>query len=481
MCNMNTLKVEFVSEYDRRDCAFAYPIYEDALESCLNWMRLALEQKKNRDVIECYMPFESIFERHILINLHSKKACTKRILEEAGSALLKKVSDGDEKVLLLNLKGCSVDALNLLTGMMLASFKFNKYKTVLRPSENRFLEKIIVLCDEPKIFQERFKRINAQIEGTLYARSLTSEPPNVLYPKAYAERLKELEGYGIEVEILDKHELETIGMTAILAVSQGSQHNPSVVIMKWMGSKDKTESPIALVGKGVCFDAGGLCLKSAPHQFMMKWDKAGAGVVAGTMKTLAMSKAHVNVIGIVGLVENMPDGAALKPGDIIHTMSSQTVEIENTDAEGRLVLADCLYYVENRFSPKVIIDLGTLTMETFASLGNSYAGLYGTSEILNNELKIAGVQSGDLLWELPMGESFAKQIESNVADMKNLGVEHLGENGAAAEFLKRFVKNTPWAHLDIAGVSWTDQDLPLSEKGVTGFGVRLLDHFIQGK
>ncbi|MBS0656204.1 MAG: leucyl aminopeptidase [Verrucomicrobia bacterium] len=389
---------------------------------------------------------------------------TRQAREEAGALLFKKIIEGIEETIIIE------EELDLLTGMMLASWSFDKYVTPTKP-KRRF--HVVVVSKDPRTLEKEFERTRAEIEGVLYARALTSEPPNIFYPTAYAERLKELTDLGIEVEILSEEGLRSLGMRALLAAGQGSVHPSAVAILSWNGAQKETK-PIALVGKGVCFDSGGLCLKPKAHQTEMKWDKAGAGVVAGVMKALALAKAPVHVVGVLGLVENMPDGAAIKPGDIIKAMSGKTIEIVDTDAEGRLVLADCLWYALTRFQPSAMIDLGTLTMETFATLGHAYAGLYSNSPQLKNELLEAGNESRDLLWELPMGPFFAKQIESSVADMKNAGVEFLGENGAAAEFLKQFCGDVPWAHIDIAGVSWTKEDLPLAPKGVTGFGVRLL-------
>jgi leucyl aminopeptidase len=476
---MNQLKIEFVSEYSETGVVNAYVVYDNALN--VSWMKEAFKLKPFESVVECVMEVKGILTRHLIANLNSDNIASKTTREIIGSELLQKIKLGNEKTLVLNLQNLGVESLDVISGMLLANFKFTTYKSVLKPQEKPILKEIIVVCDNPKLFENAYQRLNSQIEGTLYARAITSEPPNIMYPEAYGERLKELTSLGIQVEILNKKALEEIGMTAILAVGKGSINPPVVVIMRWMGAKTQDEAPLVLVGKGVCFDAGGLCLKTAAHQFVMKWDKAGAGVVVGTLKACALSKCKANVIGIIGLVENMPDGAASKPGDVITTMSKQTIEIENTDAEGRLVLADCLYYAEKTFKPQAMIDLGTMTMETFASLGNTYAGLYGNSDVLKNELKNAGLKSGDLVWELPMGPSFAKQIESNVADIKNLGLENFGENGAAAEFLKCFVTDTPWAHLDIGGVSWVNEDMPCCVKGVTGFGVRLLEEWIQGR
>ncbi len=424
-------------------------------------------------------PQEAVLEafteemRHLFLQLGT--TCESR--EQEGAALYKRAITGIEKSIVLDVRKASVDALDLLSGMLLASWRFDKYRTSFKPDEMRYLEKIIVLSSNPKELEATFSRQKAAIEGVLLARELTSEPSNCLYPMAYAEKLLELEQYGIEVEILDKEAMQAIGMTALLAAGQGSQHPPCVVCLTWKGSGSH-EKPTLLVGKGVCFDSGGVCLKPPKQQLVMKWDKAGAGAVVGAMKALALGKCPTHVVGIVGLIENMPDGKAIKPGDVVKTMSGQTIEIVDTDAEGRLVLADCLWYGQKRYKPERIVDLGTLTQETFASLGSKYAALYCNNKKLTEELLSAGITSGDELWRLPMGKYFAKQIESSVADIKNLGTEYWGENGAAAEFLQRFVTTPNWAHIDIAGVSWTDEDSPLCTKGPTGYGVRLLEKWI---
>lgn len=400
--------------------------------------------------------------------------------EKIGALLYKAACRGAEKVIILDAHlDLPQDCLDVVTGILLASWRFDKYRTTLRAEEVRYLEKVVVLADDPQALKTAFEPIKATIEGVLYARELTSEPANCLYPMAYAERLLELESLGLTVEVLDEQALAKIGMRALLAAGQGSSKKPCVVCLTWKGSDD-TDKPIVLVGKGVCFDSGGLCIKPGANLLAMKWDKAGAGVVAGVMKSLALKRSSKHVVGIVGLIENMPDGKAIKPGDVIKTMSGQTVEIVDTDAEGRLVIADCLWYAQERFTPKALIDLGTLTQETFATLGRAYAGLYTSDDQLSKELTLAGSATENALWRLPMGEYFAKQLESSVADIKNLGEEHWGENGAAAEFLKRFIKDDKqkWAHIDIAGVSWIDEDEPLCTKGPTGFGVRLLNEWI---
>lgn len=420
------------------------------------------------DLIETYCDGQR------LIVMRSKN--NPRSWEEMGAELSQKMLGSKDDQLILELP--SQESLGILTGFLLASWRFNKYRTSLKPDEQNHLKEIIVVG--PKSLKKAFKRLLAILEGVFFARSLTSEPPNILFPKAYGERLKELEKIGVAVELLNEKALKQIGMSAILAVGQGSDKECCVAIMHWKGPKSAVQ-PIVLAGKGVCFDSGGVSLKPALQQLDMKWDKAGAGVVAGVIKSLALQNAPVHVIGIVGLVENMPDGKAAKSGDVITTMSRQTVEIVDTDSEGRLVLADCLWYAKERFKPKMMIDLGTLTLDTIACLGNSYGGLYSNTPALVQQLKQAGEKTGELLWELPMGSAFAKQIESSIADVKNAGNLLGGDNAAAAEFLKRFVQDIPWAHLDIAGVSWSREDLPLSHRGVTGFGVRLLEELLHQK
>jgi len=377
-------------------------------------------------------------------------------------------------IMMIDLRTLDVKGLDLLTGILLAAWRFHDHRTTIPADKAVSISEIAVLCRDPQKLQEAFKRNRAIIEGVIYARALTAEPANILYPAAYATRLLELKDLGVDVEIIESEEMATLGMGGLLAIANGSCNPPRIAILKWNGGDG---NPIALVGKGVCFDSGGLCLKKPEHMLCMKWDKAGAGSVAGCMKALALMNAPVNIVGVLGLIENMPGSAAAKPGDIVKTMSGQTVEIINTDAEGRLVLAECLTYVQRKYFPKVVVDLGTLTQETFASLGSQYAGLYSNDGDVARALLTAGKVSGDNLWELPMGEYFAKQIESDIADMKNLGWELNGENGAAAEFLKRFV-DRPWAHIDLAGACWSMEDTPIAAKGPNGFGVRLLVEWV---
>jgi leucyl aminopeptidase len=437
----------------------------------------ALRQRPHDTVVEAIIEGSLGFYRHLAVRLEIPAESSRQQREAAGAALFKKASEGLGETLLIDLTSYDNSYLDIISGMLLGSWRFNTYKTSTACKKANKLSNVCILTANPQHLEKDFQRLKATLEGVVYARTLTSQPPNILYPAAYAEELLTLKDLGVEVEVLTEDDLCKQGMHAILAASKGSSQPARMVTLRWNQAPTK-QRPVAIAGKGVCFDAGGICLKSTAQQADMKWDKAGAGIVAGVFKALALAKAPVNVVGVIGLIENMPDGNATKPGDIITTLSGQTIEIVDTDAEGRLVLADCLEYAQRHYNPCSLIDLGTLTIETFASLGGAYAGLYSNNSCLSKQLKDAGERSGDHLWELPMGPFFAKQIESSVADMKNCGYDLCGENGAAAEFLKRFVKDIPWAHLDISGVSWCKEDLPLCAKGVTGFGVRLLEEWL---
>ncbi|MEL7029634.1 MAG: leucyl aminopeptidase, partial [Pseudomonadota bacterium] len=282
---------------------------------------------------------------------------------------------------------------------------------------------------------------------------------------------------GVKVEVLGEKQMAKLGMGSLLGVGQGSERESQLVVMEWRGGA-KSDPPAAFVGKGVTFDTGGISLKPAAGMEAMKWDMGGAAAVTGVMAALAGRAAPVNVVGVIGLVENMPDGKAQRPGDVVTSMSGQTIEVINTDAEGRLVLADALHYTEERFEPRAIVDLATLTGAIIVSLAHEYAGLFTPDDELADQLSAAGKAAGEPLWRMPMGEAFDKMINSPIADMKNIGGRNAGST-TAAQFLKRFVTSTPWAHLDIAGTAWSDKDLPLSPKGGVGYGVRLLDRWVR--
>jgi leucyl aminopeptidase len=312
-------------------------------------------------------------------------------------------------------------------------------------------------------------------------RDLVSEPANVIYPETLAAEAGRLAELGVDVEILDEHKMRKLGMNALLAVGQGSARPPRVVVMQWNGANDSggpRSQPLAFVGKGVTFDTGGISIKPAAGMGDMKWDMAGSAVVIGLMRLLAARNAPVNAVGVVGLVENMPSGTAQRPGDIVTSMSGQTIEVLNTDAEGRLVLADALWYCQDRFKPRLIVDLATLTGAVIVALGHHRAGMFSNNDELAERLVQAGKAVGEQVWRLPLDESYDRDIDSDAADVKNIGGGRAAGSIIGAQFLQRFVNEAPWAHLDIAGTAWSTKDAPTVPKGATAFGVRLLDQFV---
>ena len=378
--------------------------------------------------------------------------------------------------------GKAVDHTTAVVRFALAAFlntyRFDKYLTKEPKEKKPTLKSLcIVVKDAPKA-RKAFSDSQKVAEGAFLTRDLVSEVPNVLYPDSFAKIIKkELTPLGVEVQILTRKELEKLKMGALLAVAQGSAREGRVVTMRYNGGK-KGDKPIAFVGKGVTFDTGGISLKPGAGMEDMKWDMGGAGTVTGLMKALAARGAKVNVIGIVGLVENMPDGNAYRPGDIVTSMSGQTIEVHNTDAEGRLVLADALWYTQEKFKPTHIIDLATLTGAVIIALGHEYAGCFSNDEDLPKQLMAAGKETDELVWHMPLHDAWDKAIDSPAADMKNIGGRDAG-SATAASFLKRFIQpGTKWAHLDIAGMAWSNKDRPGVPKGASSFGVRLLNQYV---
>jgi leucyl aminopeptidase len=367
-------------------------------------------------------------------------------------------------------------AAHLGAGARLRGYRFDKYRTKEKPSKKATLTSLSVMVKGAAKARKAFAPLAAIVEGIFLTRDVVSEPANVINPITFAKAAKGLEKIGVSVEILTEAAMKRLGMGALLGVGQGSANPPRMVVMQWRGGA-KEAKPIAFVGKGVTFDTGGISIKPAGGMEDMKWDMGGAGVVLGLMKALAGRKAKVNAIGITALAENMPSATAQRPGDIVTTMSGQTVEVINTDAEGRLVLADALWYCQDRFKPRLMVDLATLTGAIIISLGSEYAGLFSNNDQLAKRLAEAGEAVGEKLWRMPLAEGYDKQIESPAADMKNIGGRE-GGSITAAQFLQRFVNKTHWAHLDIAGVTWSKKDLPTVPKGSTAFGVRLLDNFV---
>jgi leucyl aminopeptidase len=361
-------------------------------------------------------------------------------------------------------------------GSILGSYSFNKYKT--KNFINHKLSLIEIVSNNYTKLNKGFNRYASISDGVFYARDLVNEPSNVLFPKAYAQRIQKLRQHGLKIEVLGESKMKTLKMYSLVGVGQGSQRESQLVIMHWNGAKAKKNKPICFVGKGVCFDSGGISIKPSNKMEEMIGDMGGSAAVVGTMLSLAKRKAKVNAIGVVGLVENMPDGKAQKPGDIIKSMSGQTIEIQNTDAEGRLVLADALWYAQKRFKPELMIDLATLTGAMVISLGSLIAGLFSNDDKLSSKLIDAGEDSGDQVWRFPLSKSYDKLINSKFADMKNIGMGGAGSI-TAAQFLQRFVNKVPWAHLDIAGMATGMPKTSTNTSWATGFGVHLLDTFVK--
>jgi leucyl aminopeptidase len=362
-----------------------------------------------------------------------------------------------------------------LHGIKLKSYEFNIYKS----KKNKKIIIINVIGNKNKISSQDQLRFRALEEGTFFARDLVSEPGNILHPDEYAKRINSLKKFGLKINIYDEKKLKKLGMNALLGVGQGSIRGSYLVTMEWNGAKNSSK-PLAFVGKGVCFDTGGISLKPAKFMEDMTYDMAGSATVVGLMKNLAVRKAKINAVGVVGLVENMPGGNAQRPGDIVKSYSGKTIEILNTDAEGRLVLADALTFTEKKFKPRFMVDLATLTGAIIVSLGSEYAGLFSNDDKLSNQLMKAGEEVDEKLWRMPLHKNFDKLIDSKNADMQNINYVGGAGSTTAAQFLQRFILNkTPWAHLDIAGMAFSKYGGALNSGGATGYGVRLLNKLIE--
>ena len=362
-----------------------------------------------------------------------------------------------------------------LHGLKLKSYEFNIYKS----KKNKKIVSINVVGNKNRISTRDYLRFKALEEGSFFARDLVSEPGNILHPDEYAKRINSLKKFGLKINIYDEKKLKKLGMNALLGVGQGSIRGSYLVTMEWNGAKNNS-NPLAFVGKGVCFDTGGYSLKPAKFMEDMTYDMAGSATVVGLMKNLALRKAKVNAVGVVGLVENMVSGNAQRPGDIVKSYSGKTIEILNTDAEGRLVLADALTFTEKKFKPKFIVDLATLTGAIIVSLGSEYAGLFSNDDKLSNQLLNAGEKVDEKLWKMPLHKNYDKLIDSKNADMQNINYVGGAGSTTAAQFLQRFILNkTPWAHLDIAGMAFSKYGGALNSGGATGYGVRLLNQLIE--
>jgi len=401
-------------------------------------------------------------------------------LERAGGALVAKYLTSGEPALGIDFAGAGLtatEAVAVLLGARLRGWRYDVYKTKQTDEQKVSLTQIIAIA-APEGTEAAWTTEAALAEGIEFTRELVTEPANVIYPASFVERcIKRFAGTGVDVVVLDKAALEELGMGALLGVAQGSVREARVLALRWKGRAGAR--PTAFVGKGVTFDTGGISIKPAGGMEDMKWDMGGAGAVAGTLLALALRKAEADVIGVVGLVENMPDGNAQRPGDVVTSLSGQTIEVINTDAEGRLVLCDVLTWVQRTYAPATIVDLATLTGAIIVSLGHEYAGMFANDDLLASQLDAAGKASGDKLWRFPLAPAYDKLIDSPIADMKNVGPRY-GGSITAAQFLQRYInEGVAWAHLDIAGTVWADKPGATHDKGATGFGVRLLDRYVR--
>ena len=400
-------------------------------------------------------------------------------IEHVAASLFHGVKSSNLTELSLDLKGLSAQGVaRAKFALSLAIYRFDKYFGPKKLEKAPKLVEISLICDDVSAAEAEYQPMKAIADGILLARDLVSEPANVLYPQSYADRLKSYESLGLKVEILGEAELLALGMHSLLGVGLGSDKETKLVVMQWLGASDKSAQPVAFVGKGVTFDTGGISIKPAEGMEDMKWDMGGSAAVSGLMVALAGRKAKVNAIGIVGLVENMPDGKAQRPGDVVSSMSGQTIEVINTDAEGRLVLADALWYCQQRFKPQFMIDLATLTGAMIIALGTDFAGVFSNNETLSENIVKASKSVGENTWPMPLPKQYEKQIESKIADVRNIGGRP-GGSITAALFLQKFVNNVPWAHMDIAPTAWTnEQRIPTVPEGATGFGVRTLNALV---
>ncbi|MBI3445255.1 MAG: leucyl aminopeptidase [Magnetospirillum sp.] len=400
-----------------------------------------------------------------------------------GTALAQVQTAGDaEAVIALDiLPGTTLSppelAANVAFGARLRSYRFDKYMTKQKKEDKPSLKKLTVTTESAAEAKTAFAPLDKIVDAVFLTRDVVSEPANIIHPESLAAKAETLRDLGVEVEVLGEKQMKKLGMGSLLGVGQGSDRESKLVVMRWTNAAKKDEAPVAFVGKGVTFDSGGISIKPGAGMEEMKWDMAGAGAVIGAMAALAGRKAKVNAVGVVGLVENMPSGNAQRPGDVVISMSGQTIEVINTDAEGRLVLADALWYTQDRFKPKFMVDLATLTGAIIIALGHEYGGLMASDDKLADRLAAAGKAVGEQLWRLPLGEAYDKQIKSDIADMKNVGGRE-GGSITAAQFLKRFTNDVAWAHLDIAGMAWGKKDTATCPKGATAFGVRLLDRLV---
>ena len=445
-------------------------------------------QGKTGQSLAVVTPAGTRLDRLLIVGLGKAKDVNEQSLCKLGGRIYASLAASGSKaatILVDPLEGSTLNpariAAAIAEGAQLRSYRFGKYHTKSENDSKPTLTTLTLRCRGSAKAKAEFRARDKIVQGVFMTRDLVTEPPNVIYPDSLAKRCKELTKLGVKVEVLGEPKMRRLGMGALLGVGQGSIRESRLVVMRWngkRGAKAKKDKPVCFVGKGITFDTGGISLKPSGGMEEMKYDMGGSGVVIGLMKALAGRKAKVNAVGVIALAENMPGSNAQRPSDVVTSMSGQTIEVLNTDAEGRLVLADALHYANTRFKPQFIVDLATLTGAIIVALGSEYAGLFSNNDKLSERLSDAGEEVGELVWRLPQGEVFDKMLKSDIADMKNISGGRGAGSITAAQFLGRFVGKTPWAHLDIAGVTWTKSDKPLSPKGATAFGVRLLNRLV---
>ncbi|MDQ7247818.1 leucyl aminopeptidase [Dongia sedimenti] len=443
---------------------------------------------KREQIIELIAPAKDGPRRVLIAGAGAPKELNARNTRSLGGAVaahLMAAHEPELELLVDTPKGAPLGegefAANLAMGLRLRNYRFGKYQTKAKPDKPKLLAAATLVTARTAEAKRLDERLAAVADGVHFARDLVNEPPNALYPEEFGARMKALAKLGVKVEVLDVAAMKKLGMGAILAVGGGSVRPPRLLVLHYNGAKKKGDGPIAFVGKGVCFDAGGLCLKKPSGMMTMKGDMAGGAAVVGAIHALAARKAKVDAVGVVGLVENLPSGSAYKPGDIVTTMSGRTIEVFDTDAEGRMVLVDALYYTATRFKPRCIVDLATLTYAVMAAVGGAYSGIFSNDDKLNKQLTAAGEATGERLWRLPIDGYYDANLESGIADFRHHSPDDESADAAhAAALLKNFVEDRPWAHLDIANKEFTGKDRPLVPTGATGYAVALLEEFAAG-
>jgi leucyl aminopeptidase len=487
------VKVSFVDARPQGAYALALPVWS---ETMLNERLAGLDENARRlaarsaeaqrferepaAIAETFYSEGESARRLLLIGLGGKRN-DEALFERIGGALTAKLLVSGETRLVIDLAGLDLsgeDAARIGFGAAARAWRYDKYRTKLAKKQKPTLDELLIVGAGPGA-DKAWSRCAALLEGLFLTRELVTEPANIIYPETFVERVRaSLDGSGVEIEVVEEGQMTELGMGALLGVAQGSVRPPRILAMRWNGAGDEGKKPVVFVGKGITFDTGGISIKPAQGMEGMKWDMGGAGAVAGAMKAIALRNSRANVVGICVLAENMPDGNAQRPGDVVTSMSGQTIEIINTDAEGRLVLADAMTWAQRTYQPEIMVDLATLTGAMVIALGHEYAGVFSNDDALAERLTAAGAATGDKLWRFPLGEVYDRQMDSPVADMKNAGPRE-GGSIMAATFLQRFVEEgVKWAHLDVAGTVWASKPGTLYDKGATGYGVALLDRFV---